>query len=229
MKAIKNVCQVLALICAVGALVLFFTNFATITSAEGVSDAIGAQLAFGSSVSVDGTAYDMAKSTDLLVCFILAAISAVSAALSFKFRKGAVVSVAFSAAGGIYMLVAALSAPNKYVDTRPLTYVTDIKYGPSVLICAIALIAAALLAVAFIFARNRIEVLESDGKKKTIIQKIVQFFRDYKSEIKKIVWPGPKTVVRNTVVVLVVCLVIGAFIWLLDFGLAKLLDLILGI
>ena len=57
--------------------------------------------------------------------------------------------------------------------------------------------------------------------------KIAKFFKDYKSEAKKIVWPGLNDVVKNTVIVLVMCLVVGAFIWLLDKGLAELIGLIL--
>lgn len=229
MKAVKSICQVLALVFAVAALALFFTNFATINAAEGAVSAIGAQLGFGSKVSVGETAYDMAISSDLLLCFILTAFSAVFSGLSFKMRKGAVVSSAIALISGVYMLVIALSDPFKYVDTRPLSSVASIDLGISVLLCALALLVSALLGIAFVLVRDRIEVLESSGKKKSIPEKIVQFLRDYKGEIKKIVWPGIKTVVRNTVVVLIVCLVIGAFIWLFDFGLAQLLNLILGI
>ena len=64
------------------------------------------------------------------------------------------------------------------------------------------------------------------GKKPTIMKRLIKFFRDYKSEVKKIVWPSFKDVVKNTVIVLIMCAVVGAFIWLLDFGLAKLLDVI---
>ena len=97
------------------------------------------------------------------------------------------------------------------------------------LLCAIALLAAAVTGFLFILVRNYIEVKESNGKKKTIFQRIIQFFRDYKGEIKKIVWPDLKSVVKNTGIVLAVCAIIGVFIWLLDFGLAKLLNLVLGI
>lgn len=231
MKAVKNICQVLALVFAIAALALFFTNFATINTAEGTVSAIGAQLGFGSKVAIGETSYDMAISSDLLLCFILTAISAVFGGLSFKMRKGAVVSSVVALITGIYMLVIALSNPFAYVDTRtrPLTSVASVEYGISVLLCAIALLVAGILGVAFILVRDKIEVLESAGKKKSIPEKVVQFCRDYKGEIKKIVWPGLKTVVRNTLVVLAVCLVIGIFIWLLDFGLAQLLNLILGI
>lgn len=55
---------------------------------------------------------------------------------------------------------------------------------------------------------------------------IARFFRELKSECKKIVWPGFPSVVKNTIIVLVVCLVIGAGIWIVDFLLSQLLGLI---
>ena len=70
------------------------------------------------------------------------------------------------------------------------------------------------------------DYIECAGKKPTILQRVVKFVRDYKSEAKKIVWPGFKDVLKNTVIVLIMCVVVGAFIWVLDFGLAKLLDII---
>jgi preprotein translocase subunit SecE len=60
------------------------------------------------------------------------------------------------------------------------------------------------------------------------MQRVIGFLRDYKSEAKKIVWPGIKMVLKNTLIVIIMCLLVGALIWLLDFGLAKLLELITG-
>ncbi|MBQ5321057.1 MAG: preprotein translocase subunit SecE [Oscillospiraceae bacterium] len=58
--------------------------------------------------------------------------------------------------------------------------------------------------------------------------KVLKFFRDLISETKKISWPAWKTVVNNTIVVIVAILVIGVFIWLLDALLAFLLGLLLN-
>ena len=46
--------------------------------------------------------------------------------------------------------------------------------------------------------------------------KVKKFFKDYKSEFKKIVWPSKKQVINNTLIVIAAILVIGAFIWGLD-------------
>ena len=50
---------------------------------------------------------------------------------------------------------------------------------------------------------------------------IVKYFKDAKAEFKKVVWPTPKETTRNTMVVLVMCLVAALVIFGLDslFGL----------
>ncbi len=58
---------------------------------------------------------------------------------------------------------------------------------------------------------------------------ISKFFRDVKSEIKKIVWPTPQAVFKNTGVVLVTIVIIGLFIFGLDTVLMNLLGLIMNI
>lgn len=49
----------------------------------------------------------------------------------------------------------------------------------------------------------------------------VKYLKDAKSEFKKVVWPTPKETTRNTVVVAVICLLAGLFVFGLDslFGL----------
>ena len=46
---------------------------------------------------------------------------------------------------------------------------------------------------------------------------VCKFFRELKSELKKVVWPTPQQVGKNTLVVLCCVLVVGIFIWLFDF------------
>lgn len=48
-------------------------------------------------------------------------------------------------------------------------------------------------------------------------EKIKIFFRNYKSEFKKIVWASPKSVIHNTAIVLIAVVSIGACIGLLDY------------
>ena len=55
-------------------------------------------------------------------------------------------------------------------------------------------------------------------EKKSFFARIGKFFRDQKSEVKKIVWPSKKQVINNTVIVLAAvalfAVVTGAFDWI---------------
>ena len=46
---------------------------------------------------------------------------------------------------------------------------------------------------------------------------IARYFRELKSELKKVVWPTPKQVVKNTLIVGACVLCVGVFIWLFDY------------
>jgi preprotein translocase subunit SecE len=43
-----------------------------------------------------------------------------------------------------------------------------------------------------------------------------RWFREMKSELKKVVWPSGKEAMKNTGTVLLCSLVVGAFIWIFD-------------
>ena len=45
---------------------------------------------------------------------------------------------------------------------------------------------------------------------------ICRYFRELRSELKKVVWSTPKQVLKNTLIVLVSVLLVGVFIWLFD-------------
>ena len=45
---------------------------------------------------------------------------------------------------------------------------------------------------------------------------ICRYFRELRSELKKVVWPTPQQVLKNTLIVLVCVLIVGLFIWLFD-------------
>lgn len=45
---------------------------------------------------------------------------------------------------------------------------------------------------------------------------IAKWWRELKSELKKIVWPNRQTVMKNTGVVLMVIVVVGAAVWVMD-------------
>ena len=46
---------------------------------------------------------------------------------------------------------------------------------------------------------------------------IARYFRELRSELKKVTWSTPQQVLKNTLVVAACVLVVGVFIWLFDF------------
>ena len=54
-------------------------------------------------------------------------------------------------------------------------------------------------------------------KKPNIIDKTKKWSRELRSEAKKVVWPTWKQVVNNTAIVIAAILIIGIFIWIVDF------------
>ena len=61
---------------------------------------------------------------------------------------------------------------------------------------------------------------------------ICRYFRELRSELKKVVWPTPKQVLKNTLIVLACVLVVGVFIWVFDYvaqiGINALIGLVKG-
>ena len=59
------------------------------------------------------------------------------------------------------------------------------------------------------------------AKKPSIFSRIRNWFRELKSEVKKIVWPTRQQTVNNTLVVIACVIIVGIFIWIIDilFGL----------
>lgn len=55
------------------------------------------------------------------------------------------------------------------------------------------------------------------------------WFREMKSELKKVVWPNKQTVLKNTGTVLLCSLVIGACIWVFDFVALSAIQMILSV
>ena len=62
----------------------------------------------------------------------------------------------------------------------------------------------------------------AEVKKENIFKRawhgVCRYFRELKSELKKVVWPTPKQVLKNALIVVACVIVIGAFIWLFDFA-----------
>ncbi len=57
---------------------------------------------------------------------------------------------------------------------------------------------------------------------------IKKFFKDFKGEWKKVTWPSGKTVLNNSIVVIVIVAIVGLAIFAIDQGLAAIIDLLVG-
>ena len=230
-KACNKTTQILMVVASVAALVLFFLTFATVTSSDGQELSLaGSQLAWKGDVDLaNGQTVELARSTDIWFCFILTVLALLFSALTFKYKGMRYAAPAFALGAGIYMLVISCSNPTEFVDIHTIDHVYSwgsIKYGFAIWGVTIALLVSAVLGVVHLLLDDYIFVKSSKSAKYTIPQRLVRFFKDYKSEVKKIVWPTRKTVFKNTLIVFAICLILGAFIWLVDLGLAYLLKLI---
>lgn len=60
------------------------------------------------------------------------------------------------------------------------------------------------------------KAVEKKDKKPGLFKRLAQWFKETKSELKKVVWPSFKQVVNNTIVVLVVVIITAVCIGLFD-------------
>ena len=49
-----------------------------------------------------------------------------------------------------------------------------------------------------------------------VFARIGKWFKDMRSELKKVQWPTRKQTVNNTVIVIICCIIVGICIWLFD-------------
>lgn len=242
MKTTSIICRVLTAASGLAAALLFFFDFFVI---KGYYSLTGINMIFTSTQTINGQSVGTYKSTWYLVAFILAIITVLFAVMSLVKKNGELrfkgMKYATAASGllfAINMTVIFCSSDKSYLDVRvePMndTLAASLRDAQTtrqiamIMVFVLALVTFAF-AVAAMFTTDYAEVMESNGAKLPIPKRIKNFFKDYKSEIKKIVWPSRHSVVKNVIVVLIMCLVVGAFIWLLDWGLASLLKLIFNI
>jgi preprotein translocase subunit SecE len=65
-------------------------------------------------------------------------------------------------------------------------------------------------------------------KIKLIKERIIRFLKEAKGELKKVTWPTPKQTLASTSVVIIVVIIVSVFLGIVDFGLAKVIRLVLG-
>ena len=56
-----------------------------------------------------------------------------------------------------------------------------------------------------------------------------RWFREMKSELKKVVWPSGKETMKNTGTVILCSLIVGAFIWIFDAVAVLAVDTLIGL
>ena len=54
------------------------------------------------------------------------------------------------------------------------------------------------------------------NKKQNVFKRLARWFREMKSELKKVVWPSKSQMVNNTLVVIACVIVVGICIWVFD-------------
>lgn len=60
------------------------------------------------------------------------------------------------------------------------------------------------------------------------IRKIMQFLKEARVELKKVVWPTPKQAFTSTSIVVIFTFFMSMFLGIVDFGLTKILKLFMG-
>ncbi|MGB9699570.1 MAG: preprotein translocase subunit SecE [Thermodesulfobacteriota bacterium] len=64
-------------------------------------------------------------------------------------------------------------------------------------------------------------------KIKSLLQKISQFFREVRVEMKKVTWPSRKETLASTSVVLITVILMAFFLGIVDLGLSRLIKIFL--
>jgi preprotein translocase subunit SecE len=59
------------------------------------------------------------------------------------------------------------------------------------------------------------------------VQKIVQFLKEVRFELKRVTWPSRKETLAGTVVVLIIVMIVAFFLGIVDIGLAELIKMVL--
>lgn len=221
MKIINKALHILAVAGSVLAIAFVFFPFFEATAAGGDYAVVGSQLLFHSKLASGQVMHVSMRLVFVMLVNILTLAYSITC-FSAKHKVSRYLAAGFATLNAIYTLVYVCGKPQNFIDMRPLKSITEASFGIGMYLCFGALCLTAVAAVAHLFINDKLIAMETGAP--TIMKRVVTFLKDYKSEIHKIVWPDAKSVLNNTIIVLVLCLIIGLFIWLLDFGLGELLS-----
>jgi len=75
-------------------------------------------------------------------------------------------------------------------------------------------------------------VLSQESREDSImaasIQKITQFIKEVRFELKRVTWPSRKETLAGTAVVLIIVLIAASFLGIVDIGLSRLIKMVLS-
>lgn len=78
-----------------------------------------------------------------------------------------------------------------------------------------------------IAAAKPVKKVKAEAKEASFIDRAVEFVKEAKGELKKVVWPGRNQTMASTIMVIVMVVIISSFLGLVDFLLSGLMSLIL--
>ena len=228
MKFASNVLRFLAVVLAVGTLVAFFFPFVDVAVSDKTATLNGLQCAMGGDLSDTlGAGMETFKGGYFFGAFVFVILTALSMVLGLVSKKKGWNGTALvtGVLASILLVVFIADDPVAYVDMGRVAGAT-LSYTLFMLLAVIGSIASVVVCAAGVLAHDAVVCKETGDL--TILKKIFKFLREYKSELKKVVWPGPRSVVKNTLVVLGFCAVALLIIWLVDLGLGELFELCFG-
>ncbi len=225
MKIVSIFLRVLAVVLAVGTLVAFFFPFVQATLSGASADINGLECALGADLSKEfGPEMASFKGSYFIASLILTALAAVTmiAGLVSKKKGWNGVAIVLGILNSILLISFIANQPSAYVDMGRVFGAT-LTYTAIFTAAVIGGIASVVVCIAGVLVKDAVECKETG--RLPILKRVVKFLREYKSELKKVVWPGPRSVVKNTLVVLGFCGIALLLIWLVDLGLRELFEL----
>ena len=77
-------------------------------------------------------------------------------------------------------------------------------------------------------AKTEKSLVENKTRVPNFFQRAMDFFREVKVELKKVTWPTRKQTTGTTIVVIIFVFILATFLGLFDFGLSKLVQIVLA-
>jgi preprotein translocase SecE subunit len=228
MKFLGNFLRVLAAVLAIATVAAFFFPFADV-ALNGVQENMnGFECAWGTDLSAKlGEGMTTYKSGYYIGSLVLTVLTAAALVASlFSKKKGWNGTAIITGILNCILLVSFITkGATAYVDMGHVGGAT-VSHALGLTLAVAAGIASVVVCIAGVLVCDAVKCKASGEL--TILKKVLKFLREYKSELKKVVWPGPHSVVKNTLVVLAVCGVALVLIGLVDFGLSQLFEVCFG-